>query len=66
MGTGGPFPWGKARPGRDAGHSLPSSAEIVNELELYLLSPQTPLWRVAGVLYFFFVSVKLVLSPSSY
>jgi hypothetical protein len=31
MGTGGPFPGGKAHPGRDAGHSPPSSAEIVNE-----------------------------------
>jgi hypothetical protein len=25
MGTGGPFPGGKARPGRDADHSSPSS-----------------------------------------
>jgi hypothetical protein len=39
MGTGGPFPGGKARAGRDADHSPPSSAEVVNELELYLLSP---------------------------
>jgi hypothetical protein len=31
MGTGGPFPGGKARQGRDADHSLPSSAEVVNE-----------------------------------
>jgi hypothetical protein len=30
MGTGGPFPGGKARPGRDADHSPPSSAEVVN------------------------------------
>jgi hypothetical protein len=27
----GPFPGGKARPGRDADHSPPSSAEVVNE-----------------------------------
>jgi hypothetical protein len=27
----GPFPGGKARPGRDADHSTPSSAEVVNE-----------------------------------
>jgi hypothetical protein len=27
-GTGGPFPGGKARPGRDADHSPPSSAEV--------------------------------------
>jgi hypothetical protein len=31
MGTGGPFPGGKARSGRDADHSHPSSAEVVNE-----------------------------------
>jgi hypothetical protein len=31
MGTGGPFPGDKERPGRDADHSPPSSAEVVNE-----------------------------------
>jgi hypothetical protein len=31
MGTGGPFHGGKTRPGRDADHSPPSSAEVVNE-----------------------------------
>jgi hypothetical protein len=31
MGTGGPFPGGKARPWRDNDHSPPSSAEVVNE-----------------------------------
>jgi hypothetical protein len=31
MGTGGPFPWAKARPGRDADHSLLSSAEVKYE-----------------------------------
>jgi hypothetical protein len=32
MGTGGgPFPGGKARPGRDADHSPPSCAEVKNE-----------------------------------
>jgi hypothetical protein len=31
MGTGGPFPGGKARPGCDANHSPPSSAEVVNQ-----------------------------------
>jgi hypothetical protein len=30
MGTGGPFPGGKARPGRDTDHSPPSIAEVVN------------------------------------
>jgi hypothetical protein len=28
MGTGGPFPGGKARPGRDADHSPPTNAEV--------------------------------------
>jgi hypothetical protein len=31
MRTGGPFPGGKAQPGRDADHSPLSSAEVVNE-----------------------------------
>jgi hypothetical protein len=31
MGTGGPFPGGNARPGRDADHSPPSSAEGKSE-----------------------------------
>jgi hypothetical protein len=31
VGTGGPFPSRKAWPGRDAGHSPPSSAEVVIE-----------------------------------
>jgi hypothetical protein len=31
MGTGGPFPGLKVRPGRDADHSPPFSAELVNE-----------------------------------
>jgi hypothetical protein len=31
MGTGGSFPGGKARPGRDADHSPQSIAEVVNE-----------------------------------
>jgi hypothetical protein len=30
MNTGGPFPGAKARPGRDADHSPPSSAEVEN------------------------------------
>jgi hypothetical protein len=31
VGIGGPFPGGKARPGRDADHSPPSSAEVKYE-----------------------------------
>jgi hypothetical protein len=54
MGTGGPFPGGKARPGRDTDHSPPSSAEVKYEWELYLLSPHVPPWHVVGQLYFFF------------
>jgi hypothetical protein len=60
MGTGGPFPAAKAQPGRDADHSSPSSAEVKNELELYLLSPQAPPWRVAGLLCFDIQPVTLV------
>jgi hypothetical protein len=55
MGTGGPFPGGKARPGRDANHSPPSSAEVKYEQELYLLSPHAPPWHVAGHLYPFYL-----------
>jgi hypothetical protein len=40
MGTGGSFPGGKARPGRDADHLPPSSAEVKKEMGLYLLSPK--------------------------
>jgi hypothetical protein len=43
MGTGALFPGAKAWPGRDADYSPPSSAEVENEKELYLLSPQAPL-----------------------
>jgi hypothetical protein len=57
MGSGCPFPGGKARPGRDADHSPPSSAEVKNEWELYLLSPQVPSWRVAGHFTFTFIPV---------
>jgi hypothetical protein len=39
----------KARPGRDADHSPPSSADVVNKQELYLLSPHAPPWRVVGL-----------------
>jgi hypothetical protein len=45
MGTGGPFSGGKARPDREAYHSPSSSTEVVNEQELYLLSPN----RLHGV-----------------
>jgi hypothetical protein len=47
VGTGSSFPGDKGRPGRDADHSPPSSAEVKKEWELYL-SPRAPPWRVAG------------------
>jgi hypothetical protein len=51
MGTGGPFPRAKARSGRDADHSSPSSAEVVNEQELYILSDLCASIGVVGMLY---------------
>jgi hypothetical protein len=42
--TGGSFPGGKARPGCDADHSPPSSAEVKKEQKLYLLSPKKHLY----------------------
>jgi len=50
MGTWGRFPGAKARSGRGADRSRPFSAEVENEYELYILSPQTPTWRVVGQL----------------
>jgi hypothetical protein len=41
MDTGGSFPGSKERPGCDADHSPPSSAEVKKEYELYLLSPKS-------------------------
>jgi hypothetical protein len=38
---------GVKRPGREAGHSPPSSAEVRECVELYLHSPNTPSWRGA-------------------
>jgi hypothetical protein len=36
---------GKARAGRDADHSPPSSVEVKNVQELYFLPPLAPVWR---------------------
>jgi hypothetical protein len=44
--TRGSFPGGK-RPGREAHHSPPSSAEVKECVELYLHSPNTPSCRGA-------------------
>jgi hypothetical protein len=38
---------GIKRPGREANHSLPSSAEVKECVELYLHSPNTFSWRGA-------------------
>jgi hypothetical protein len=38
---------GVKRPGREADHSPPSSTEVKECLELYLLSVNTPSWRGA-------------------
>jgi hypothetical protein len=35
---------GVKRPGREANHSPPSSAEVKEHVELYLRSPKTSLW----------------------
>jgi len=40
------FLWVK-RPGREADHSPPSSAEVKELVELYLCSPNTPSWHGA-------------------
>jgi hypothetical protein len=44
----GSFPGGKARPGRDADHSPPSSEEVKNEYVLYLFCHLTPAWWYRG------------------
>jgi hypothetical protein len=54
MGTGGLFPGGKSRPGRDAEHSLQSSAEVKSED--YMPSPPWSLNGVAGQLYLLLMS----------
>jgi hypothetical protein len=38
---------GVKRPGREADHSYPSSADVKEWVELYLHSPSTPSWRGA-------------------
>jgi hypothetical protein len=38
---------GVKRPGREAEHSSPSSAEVKERVELHLYSPNTPSWRGA-------------------
>jgi hypothetical protein len=59
MGTGDPFPGGKARPGRDADHSPPSSVRSRTSRS-YTSLPQVPSWRVAGLLYFTLFTIKFI------
>jgi hypothetical protein len=67
MGTGGPLPGVKRGQGRDADHSPPSSTEVKNEQEQYLLSTQAPSWRAAGQLYSFFnISTRCRNSSTNY
>jgi len=40
----GSLSMGVNRPGREAYHSPPSNAEVKECVELYLYSPNTPLW----------------------
>jgi hypothetical protein len=49
MGTGGPFPGGKTRPGRDADHSPHLVPRLRMSRSIPPL-PQAPSWRVAGQL----------------
>jgi hypothetical protein len=42
---------GVRRPGREADHSPPSSAEVKERVEQYLHSPNTPSWRGAQLKY---------------
>jgi hypothetical protein len=68
MGTGGPFPGGKARPRRDADHSPPSSSEVVNEYELHLLSYLRLHTCVVGLLYLYekiFLYVTILVCTAS-
>jgi hypothetical protein len=43
----GAISMGVKRPGREADHSPPSSAEVKERVELYLHYPNTPSWRGA-------------------
>jgi hypothetical protein len=48
MDNAAPILGATARPGRDADHSPPSSAEVENEWELYLLSPPSAFVACSG------------------
>jgi hypothetical protein len=57
VGTGGPFPGAKARPGRDGDHS-PHLVPRSRMSRSYTPLPQAPSWRVVGQLYLFFYRKK--------
>jgi hypothetical protein len=63
MSTGGPFPGGKARPGRDADHSPPSSAEVEMSRS-YTISSQAPPWRVVVQLWLWLLCCVMYLEPT--
>jgi hypothetical protein len=50
IGTGGPFPGGKARPGSHTDHSPPSSADVINKWNYTSSPPQAPPLGVVGQL----------------
>jgi hypothetical protein len=60
---------GVKRPGREAYHSPPSSAEVKEWVELYIHSPNTPSWRGAQMKHgdnFTFTFTLLTKLPSLY
>jgi hypothetical protein len=52
---------GVKRPGREADHSPPSSAEVKECMELYLHSPNTPSWRGAQLKHRVVVIINIVI-----
>jgi hypothetical protein len=60
MGTGGSFPGSKARPGIDADHSPPSSAEVGNEWELRIFSPCASTGVLWDYLTFFKINTQTI------
>jgi hypothetical protein len=58
--TWGSFPGGKAQPGHDANHWPPSSAEVVNESELFPLPPSATMACTRTTLLYFYFTVYTV------
>jgi hypothetical protein len=58
---------GVKRPGREADHSPPSSAEVKECVDLYLHSPNTPSWHGAQLQHrdnFYFFTTVLLTHPN--